>query len=246
VLAAKSAARRKAAAECSLKSMGHKMLVGQLGCIDASCDPGCIRRAQVTDGCNYPAQVRSTTYAGGRRHPVEQSGRGAAGRDGLGPHPYTPESTLLSLLSSPQVIFGIYAGGMLDVYLHDGARSLRFVLSGTLTRPWTEDLEHSWHTATSILYGKQLVVNLAGLSQVDEDGIRLLTLMSQSGARLITASDSTGALARGISGRDPVVLSAPPMGFLRSLICRFKRCCLHHRSRLFLRIGCGRPPMKIW
>ncbi len=135
---------------------------------------------------------------------------------------------------------------MLDVYLHDGAQSLTFVLAGTLTRPWTEDLEHSWQTAMSILYGKQLVVNLAGLTQVDDDGIRLLRLMTQSGARLITATDSTDAIARSVSGRDPVEMPTLPMSFLRRLFCRFKRCCLHHRSRLFLRIGCGRPPLKIW
>jgi ABC-type transporter Mla MlaB component len=147
---------------------------------------------------------------------------------------------------SPQLIFGIYAGRMLDVYLHDGAQTLVFVLAGTLTRPWTEDLEHSWQTATSILYDKQLVVNLVGLSQVDDDGIRLLTLMSQSGARLITASESTDALARNISGRKPVVLSAPRMSFLHRLICRFKRCCRQFEFRIFLRLGCSRPPLKIW
>jgi ABC-type transporter Mla MlaB component len=135
---------------------------------------------------------------------------------------------------------------MLDVYLHDGAQSLTFVLAGTLTRPWTEDLEHSWQTAMSILYDKQLVVNLAGLSRVDDDGVRLLKLMNQSGARLITASESTDALARSISGRNPSDLPVPPMSFLRRLICRFKLCCLQRESRLFLQLGCGRPPLKIW
>jgi hypothetical protein len=90
------------------------------------------------------------------------------------------------------------------------------------------------------------VVNLVGLSQVDDDGIRLLTLMSQSGARLITASESTDALARNISGRKPVVLSAPRMSFLRRLICRFKRCCGKFEFKFFLRLGCSRSPLKIW
>lgn len=131
---------------------------------------------------------------------------------------------------------------MLDVYLHDGAQSLTFVLAGSLTRPWTEDLEHSWQTAKSILYGKQLVVNLVGLSQVDDDGVRLLTLMSQSGARLITASESTDVLARSISGRKPVILSAPRGSFLFRLLCRFQRCC----GRFFLRLECSRSPLRIW
>ena len=147
---------------------------------------------------------------------------------------------------SPSADFGIYARNMLDVYLHDGPQSLTFVLSGTLTRPWTEELEHSWQTATSILYGKQLVLNIVGLSQVDDDGVRLLTRISQSGARLITASESTDALARDLSGREPAVLPTPPMSLVRRLLCHLKLCCLQRKSWFYLHLGCDRPIRKIW
>jgi hypothetical protein len=135
---------------------------------------------------------------------------------------------------------------MLKAYIHDGPASLAFVLVGGLTRSSTQDLEHSWRTATSILRGKQLIVNLAELTDVDDAGVRLLARMSQSGARLITGSNSVDALARDISGRTPVVIPSPPMNFLRGVICRVTRCCGWINSFVLLRRGCGAPALKVW
>jgi ABC-type transporter Mla MlaB component len=150
------------------------------------------------------------------------------------------------VFSSPSPEFGIHFGVMLKVYLHDGPASLTFVLQGELTRSSTDDLEHSWRTATSILRGRQLTVNLAGLTDVDDEGVRLLTSMSQSGASLITGSGSVDALARDISGRTPVVIPVPPMSFLRGIMCRFTRCCGRISSSVLLRRGCGATALKIW
>lgn len=135
---------------------------------------------------------------------------------------------------------------MLEVYLHDGARSLKFVIAGTLTEAWTQDLEHSWKTASSILNGKELVIDLVHLTAIDDEGIRLLTAMHRQGARLITGSVFSDALGLDISGSTPLLVSAPPMSFFSKLICRYTRCCRRVGTALFLRRKCDSPAQKIW
>ena len=135
---------------------------------------------------------------------------------------------------------------MLDIYLHDGARSFTVVVTGTLTGSWARELEHSWRTAMSILDGKKLVLNIAGLTVVDEEGVRLLRLISRSGAGFITGSDSTDAIACEISGRKPVLLPTPPKSLVRRWLCRFQRCCARVESAWFHLRGCGSPQMKLW
>jgi anti-anti-sigma regulatory factor len=61
------------------------------------------------------------------------------------------------------------------------------VLSGELTGQQVQDLEQAWITAQSILNGKELVVDVSGLTRADEFGVDLLTRMRGSGARLTAA-----------------------------------------------------------
>ena len=76
----------------------------------------------------------------------------------------------------------------MDMYQHDSATMFRFVLRGELAGDRVTDLEHAWNTASSILAGKVLVVDISGLTHADSAGIALLSRMRESGARL------TGAL----------------------------------------------------
>jgi hypothetical protein len=72
--------------------------------------------------------------------------------------------------------------------LHDSPRLFRLVLRGSLEGPWVRELEGAWTTATSILTAKDVIVDLSGLTGADEEGIRLLTRMAESGVRLMAAS----------------------------------------------------------
>lgn len=75
----------------------------------------------------------------------------------------------------------------MDYYQHDGATTFRFQLAGELAGPWVTDLEHAWKTASSIMGGKQLVLDLSDLTGADAPGVQLLKRMLGSGARLISA-----------------------------------------------------------
>ncbi len=75
----------------------------------------------------------------------------------------------------------------MDYYQHDGATTFRFQLAGELAGPWVTDLEHAWQTASSIMRGKQLVLDLSDLTGADVPGVQLIKRMLGSGARLVSA-----------------------------------------------------------
>jgi len=74
----------------------------------------------------------------------------------------------------------------MEMYLHDSANSLQFVLRGGLANQ-VRDLEQAWTTARSILAGKALVVDVSGITDADESGVDLLSRIRESGARLTAA-----------------------------------------------------------
>ena len=75
----------------------------------------------------------------------------------------------------------------MDMYQHDSATRFQFVLRGELIGDRVQDLEHAWKTAKSILAGKELVVDIAGLTNADPSCVDLLSRMRESGARLSAA-----------------------------------------------------------
>ena len=56
----------------------------------------------------------------------------------------------------------------MDMYMHDGAGELRFVLRGELTGDPVRNLEHAWNTARSVLGGRQPLVDISGVKRADE------------------------------------------------------------------------------
>jgi ABC-type transporter Mla MlaB component len=75
----------------------------------------------------------------------------------------------------------------MDMYQHDSATMFQFVLRGELIGDRVQNLEHAWKTAKSILAGKELVVDISGLTNADPSGVDLLSRMRKSGARLTAA-----------------------------------------------------------
>ena len=75
----------------------------------------------------------------------------------------------------------------LDIYQHDSARMLEFVLRGELAGSPVQNLEHAWAAAASTLGKRELAVDLSAVTGADRHGTELLSRMRESGARL-TAS----------------------------------------------------------
>jgi len=75
----------------------------------------------------------------------------------------------------------------MNIYQHDGADAFQFVLNGELSGAAVQELRWRWETASSILNGKELTVDISGITDADDFGRALLSLMRESGARF-TAS----------------------------------------------------------
>ena len=75
----------------------------------------------------------------------------------------------------------------MDIYQHDSADTFRFVLKGELAKVEVQQLQCAWETAESILNGKDLIIEISGVTKVDSAGVELLTRMRESGAQIIAA-----------------------------------------------------------
>ena len=75
----------------------------------------------------------------------------------------------------------------MTTYLNDSVLTFEFVLHGELTGDAVRSLEQAWITATSILDGKEVFVDVSALTAADARGFDLLSRMKESGARLRAA-----------------------------------------------------------
>ena len=95
----------------------------------------------------------------------------------------------------------------MQMYLNDSVETFEFVLRGELTGDAVQSLKHAWTTATSILNGKEVLVDVSALTAADAEGIELLYSMTESGARLrATLPPHSEELLRSLG----VLVAAPP------------------------------------
>lgn len=119
---------------------------------------------------------------------------------------------------SPESGRAVHEAGI-DIYQHDSAAAFRFVLRGILAGDGVGELRHAWNTAQSILKGKDLLIDISGITDADGPGIELLCRMRESGARLTPAlpPESGNAL------RFPVTPAAASGGRFRAARDRWLR-----------------------
>jgi len=95
----------------------------------------------------------------------------------------------------------------MQMYLNDSVKAFEFVLRGELAGEAVQSLEHAWITATSILAGKDVYVDVSALTTADVDGIAVLDRMTASGARLRAVTPPRSEeFVRSLG----VVVAAPP------------------------------------
>jgi anti-anti-sigma regulatory factor len=83
---------------------------------------------------------------------------------------------------------------MLKITTHVSEDATRITLEGRLAGPWIGELERCWREAEQSAGGRQLVVDLTGVTFVEQEGKALLTQMCQAGADLL----ATGCCMRSI------------------------------------------------
>ena len=108
----------------------------------------------------------------------------------------------------------------MQMYLNDSVKTFEFVLRGELTGDAVQSLKYAWITATSILHGKEVLVDVSALTAADAEGIELLYSMTGSGARLRAAlPPHSEELLRSLG----VLVAAPPRRGSRPWILGLRR-----------------------
>lgn len=83
---------------------------------------------------------------------------------------------------------------MLKITTHVSDDTTRITLEGRLAGPWISELERCWRESEQSAAGRKVIVDLTGVTFVEQDGKALLTRMHQAGAELL----ATGCCMRSI------------------------------------------------
>ncbi len=73
----------------------------------------------------------------------------------------------------------------LTYYMHDEAAAFRFQLAGDLSRDTTADLDQARETASSVIGGRPLIVDMTGIKSIDTAGCQLLEKWNTLGAQFV-------------------------------------------------------------
>ena len=76
----------------------------------------------------------------------------------------------------------------LSYYMHDEAAAFRFQLAGDLSKDTTADLDQARETASSILGGRTLIVDLTGIASIDTYGRQLIEKWHGLGAQFVVTT----------------------------------------------------------
>lgn len=74
---------------------------------------------------------------------------------------------------------------MLKITTHSSEASTRITVEGRLVGPWVGELERCWRESERSATGRPVVVDLRGVTFVEQEGKTLLSRMCQSGAELL-------------------------------------------------------------
>jgi hypothetical protein len=135
---------------------------------------------------------------------------------------------------------------MASLYLHDGAQALTLRIVGPLTKSSAAEVEQAWLTARSTLGSRELMVDLSDVVSVDADGETLLRRLAGHGARFITATLQTDALAEELSLRMPELLPGQRGGVWSRLACCLKTFCGVAQASVRRALPCEPNARKLW
>ena len=74
---------------------------------------------------------------------------------------------------------------MLMITTQMGAQSLTLRLEGQIAGVWVRELAAAWSLVFPGLSEKSVVVNLAGVTFIDAQGLEMLTIMARHGAAIV-------------------------------------------------------------
>ena len=90
---------------------------------------------------------------------------------------------------------------MLKITIHPEAAATRLILEGRLAGPWVEELDRCWRGVAKT-ESSHAVVDLSGVTFVDQAGKALLTRMWQQGAKLHAVGCLTNCIVEEVMKND--------------------------------------------
>ena len=85
-------------------------------------------------------------------------------------------------------------------YMHDGSTTFRFKLAGNLSDAGARELQQAWRTASSIIDGKELIVDISQLTGIGDAGRTLLSTWQLQGGIVVADRAAACALLDSIPG----------------------------------------------
>jgi hypothetical protein len=89
----------------------------------------------------------------------------------------------------------------LSYYMHDGPTAFSIEVAGILAAEGANKLEQDWRSAAAAIGGKELVVDLSFVTEIDPRGRRLLLRWFRNGATVVANTPESRALAESIIGQ---------------------------------------------
>ena len=88
------------------------------------------------------------------------------------------------------------------MFIHEDVPVTSFVLDGQLVGPWVTDLEKCWYLALVANPSRTMLVDLAEVSFIDDEGRALLATMRRKGARLLSSGVLINAIVAEIDAQE--------------------------------------------
>jgi ABC-type transporter Mla MlaB component len=85
--------------------------------------------------------------------------------------------------------------------MHDGPSAFRFELAGDLHEDGARQLDQDWRTASSVIDGRTLIVDMTFVTHVDKAGRELLARWHRDGAQIVAKSKQSRELAEMALGK---------------------------------------------
>ena len=104
---------------------------------------------------------------------------------------------------------------MMRYYMHDGSAAFSFALAGYLSLEGALELEQAWRTASSVIGGRDLIVDLSYVTGVDDAGRELLLKWHAYGARLVAISAEARARVQSMTDLPVMLLGTSPKASTR-------------------------------
>lgn len=85
---------------------------------------------------------------------------------------------------------------MLKITITDTPTEQKWILSGRLTEPWVSELRSNWTNTGNARHGRYCIVDLEGVTFIDQSGESVLFAMMSEGAQFIASGVCTKQLLK--------------------------------------------------